>query len=244
MTASVPATRRRPPAPVSATVVRAVETQHLASTMRLLSDPQAQAVLEQALETSKPPLPAACAGLHYLLATPFRYPPTPWPSRFRSATDPGVFYGALSERTALAEVAHWRLKVLRDAVGLRTLEPTAHTLFGVRLRATVADAARLRPASRRDAVLDPDDYAPAQAWAREVRAAGTQAIRYPSVRDRPDGVCWALFDPAGFASPPTLRGTWLIRVDHSGAQCRQAGTPQAALAFSADQLLARQPAET
>lgn len=239
MTAAVPAQRRRSAAAVAATVVRAVETQHLASTMRLVSDPAAQAVLEQALETSKPPLPAACAGLHYLLSTPFRYPPTPWPSRFRSGTDPGVFYGALSERTALAEVAHWRLKVLLDATALRALEPSAHTLFSVRLRATVADAARLAPASRRAAVLDPDDYAPAQAWAREVRAAGTQAIRYPSVRDRPDGVCWALFDPAGFASAPTLRGTWLIRVDHAGAQCRQAGSHDAAMAFSAGQLLQR-----
>lgn len=224
--------------PVAASLLRAVESQHLAATMRLVPEPAAQAVLEAALERSKPPVPAACAGLDYLLHTPFRYPPSPWPSRFRAATDAGVFYGAESERTALAEVSHWRLRFLRDAIGLPALEPTAHTLFRVRIQATIADAARLQPASKRAAVLDPNDYAAAQAWARDVRALGRQAIRYPSVRDAPQGRCWALFDPAAFRSRPQLTGTWLIRVDRQGAQCRRTGEPgDAGFAFPARQLL-------
>lgn len=222
--------------PVRATVFRVVETQYAAATMRLVDSPEAQALLEAAIETSKPPVPPAFVHLHYLLATPFRYTPSPWPSRFRGPTDPGVFYAAERHRTALAEVAHWRLAVLRDAVDLPTLEPAAHTLFSVGLEATLADAARLRPATRRAAVLHPTDYTAAQAWGREVRESGRQAIRYPSVRDRPDGVCWAVFAADAFAGPPVLAGNWLIRVTREVVHCRTTVAPFEQYAFPASQL--------
>lgn len=226
------------PSPITATLWRAVETQHVASTMRLVDSVEAQAVLEQALESSKPPVPRECEGLDYLLHTPFRYPPSPWPSRFRGATDPGVFYGAERARTALAEVAHWRLKVLLDAVELRVLEPTAHTLFSVRIEAATVDVANLPEVAQRDALLDPDDYAAAQRWARQRREAGVEAIRYPSVRDRPGGVCWAALRPTVFRSRPTLRENWLIRVTRAGAQCSRVGEPAKRIAFDAGTLLA------
>lgn len=208
----------------------------MASTLRLVDSAEAQAVLEAALEASKPPVPPECARLDYLLYTPFRYPPTPWPSRFRGPADPGVFYAAERDRTALAEAAHWRLKILLDAVTLTGLDPAAHTLFSVAIEAVTADAADLRPAARRRAVLDPDDYAAAQAWGREVRAAGHDAIRYPSVRDRPTGVCWAVLTPSSFRSKPALRSNWLIRVTRDGAYCRSTAAPFVSLDFSNSEL--------
>jgi hypothetical protein len=228
-----------PARPIQATVRRVVETQHVASTMRLVDSAEAQAVLEAALDASKPPVPPGCARLDYLLYTPFRYSPMPWPSRFRGPADPGVFYSAEHDRTAIAEVAHWRLEVLLDAVDLTALDPTAHTLFAVEIEAVTADAATLRPPARCRAVLDPDDYRAAQAWGREVRAAGFHAIRYPSVRDRPDGVCWALLTPSAFRSKPMLRSNWLIRVTRNGARCRSTAAPFVSFDFSAAQLLCR-----
>lgn len=225
--------------PARATVLRVVETQYAAATMRLVDSAEAQAVLEEAIETSKPPVPPRFTHLHYLLSTPFRYPPNPWPSRFRGPTDPGVFYAAEHPRTALAEVAHWRLKVLLDAVDLLTLEPAAHTLFAVVVETTLADAAALRPASRRASVLHPGDYGAAQAWAREVRAAGLQAIRYPSVRDRPEGVCWAIFSPDAFRGLPALSGNWLLRVTRDGVHCRTTTVPVQIFEFPASRLLGR-----
>ena len=73
---------------------RIVEAQHVASTMKIVDDAAEQDVLELLLETSKPPQPSAVSTLDYLLATPFRYDPRRGGSRFRGATDPGVFYGA------------------------------------------------------------------------------------------------------------------------------------------------------
>lgn len=221
-----------------ATVCRVVESQAIAATMRLVDTPEAQAVLEAALDASKPPVPADCAHLHYLLATPFRYPPSPWPSRFRGPMDPGVFYAAEHERTALAELAHWRLQVLLDAVDLTELAPAPHTMFTVRIDASVTDVERVRPLARRAALLHPDDYGPAQQWARELRARDGEAIRYPSVRDRPDGICWALLSPRVFASPPRIAGSWLMRVTHAGVSCRST-TDASAHSFIAETLHAR-----
>ena len=221
-----------------ATVLRAVETQYVASTLRLVDSAQAQTVLEEALEASKPPIPADCSPLDYLLYTPFRYPPSPWPSRFRGPTDPGVFYGAGQARTALAEVSHWRLRFLLDAVDLSVVGPTAHTLFSVRIRAATVDVAQLESARQRE-ILDPENYAAAQRWARQQRADGAEAIRYPSVRDRPGGVCWAVLSPKAFRSRPKLVENWTIRVTREAAQCRRADRPLSGLVFDAATLLAR-----
>ncbi len=66
---------------------RGVEAQHRVATMRLVDSLDDQAMLERLLEASKPALPPAADGLHYLLATPFRYR-SPHGSRFRAGTDP------------------------------------------------------------------------------------------------------------------------------------------------------------
>ena len=80
-------------------VWRMVESQHIAATMKLVDDRAEQDLLESLLETSKPPA-ADTDRLDYLLATPLRYDPQRGGSRFRGETDPGVFYGAESMRTA------------------------------------------------------------------------------------------------------------------------------------------------
>ena len=75
---------------------RMVESQHIAATMKLVDNRHEQDLLESLLEASKPAPSAGTAKLDYLLATPFRYPPMQGGSRFRAATDPGVFYGGES----------------------------------------------------------------------------------------------------------------------------------------------------
>ena len=48
---------------------RAVEAQHIASSLRLVGSLEEQAVLEGILDGSKPALPNNAKDLHYLLAT-------------------------------------------------------------------------------------------------------------------------------------------------------------------------------
>jgi len=192
---------------------RAVEAQHIVSTLRLVDTLDEQRVLEDILESTKPAVPAAAAKLDYLLFTPFRYP-SPVASRFRALGDPGVFYGAESVRTACAELGYWRWRFLTDSAGLTTLGPAQQTLFQASVKTRAVDLER-KPYAR-DAKLwrDPHDYAACQALARTARAAGIGLIRYASVRDPQPGRCGAVLRPDAFSSrrPTAPTQTWQLTV--------------------------------
>lgn len=192
---------------------RAVEAQHRAATMRLVDTLEEQAELERLLETSKPPLPAGAQGLHYLLVTPFRYPPRyPGGSRFRAASDPGVFYGATEQRTACAELGYWRWRFLMDSPALPRLEPLPHTLFQCGVHGVAVDLRRGEFA--RDAALwtARDDYTHCQRLGAAARAAQIGLIRYRSVRDPRGGACTAVLDMAAFNASPSAEQSWLLTV--------------------------------
>ena len=119
-------------------VWRAVEAQHVASTMALVDTLDEQRLLEDLLEEGKPGIPAAAARLDYLLATPFRYRPPPGGSRFRGDNDPGVFYAADEVRTACAELGYWRWRHLLDSPALAAMPTKPQTVFQVKVSTPVA----------------------------------------------------------------------------------------------------------
>jgi hypothetical protein len=192
---------------------RAVEAQHRAATLRLVDTLEEQAELERLLETSKPTLPPEARGLHYLLATPFRYPPRfPGGSRFRAATDPGVFYGAGEQRTACAELGYWRWRFLVDSPALPRLLPVPHTLFQCSVSGSAIDLRAAPFAGDAGAWTSRNDYSHCQQVAGVARAAGVAVIRYRSVRDPRGGACAAVLSPAAFAAGPSAEQSWLLTV--------------------------------
>ena len=195
------------------TIWRVVEAQHRISTNRLAANTEDQKRLEELADAVKPQLPKAARGLHYLLASPFRYGHTV-ASRFRRANEtPGIFYASETEPTAITETAYWRLRFISRSPGFvpgnRTSE---HLSFSVPVSiAGLVDTTR-PPLSRDHARwTDSADYAACQDLAASVRAAGGQAIRSISARDE-HGINIALFDPACFtrAKPDHGRG-WHLR---------------------------------
>ena len=64
------------------------------ATMRLVDSADEQQMLQDMLESSKPPLPPQAIGLHCLLAAPFRYVPQTG-SRFRAVNSPGICMDSL-----------------------------------------------------------------------------------------------------------------------------------------------------
>jgi hypothetical protein len=192
---------------------RAVEAQHKIATMVLVDTLDEQALLESLLDQSKPPVPEALKRLHWLLFTPFRYPPLPSGSRFRGPSEPGVFYGADERRTACAELGYWRWRFLMDSPALDAIGPIPQTLFrtpvagiGIDLRLPPFDA-------RRQDWTDRQDYAACQTLARDARAEGIQLIRYESVRDPQSGACAAVLAHAAFAaSQPAETESWMLVV--------------------------------
>ena len=197
---------------------RAVESQHAASTTRLVDSLAGQAVLEQVLEAAKPPLPAAARHLHYLLATPFRYPPPPRGSRCRSASDAGVFYGADLARTACAELGYWRWRFLTDSPALARLDSVPHTLFSSEVEGPAVDLRHPPFVADSAAWTHPADYSATQAFGRVAREAGIALLRYQSVRDPQAGGCCAVLWPTAFRRrSPTATQAWFLTVTREAA---------------------------
>ena len=196
---------------------RAVEAQHVASTLRLVANVEEQLILEGLLDKSKPPIPAAAADLHYLLATPFRYA-SPIGSRFRAPADAGVWYGAEKERTACAELGFWRWRFLMDADGLESLGPSPQTVFRAGIDGRMLDLSEPPFNRSRSDWMHPRDYAPCQALARLARAGDIDAIRYESVRDPEHAGAVAVLRPACFKPrKPLEQHSWLLSVRRDAA---------------------------
>jgi hypothetical protein len=217
---------------------RVVEAQHTASTMRLADSLEEQALLETVLEESKPALPGKVQRLHYLLATPYRYRPH-LGSRFRAALEPGVWYGAETLRTALAEKSYWRLRFLLDSPATPDLRPVPHTAFRAAVRSRAALDLTRAPFTRERAVwTHRSSYQGTQALAALAREAHIELIRYESVRDPEHAACVAVLDPVAFGrGKPQGLDTWFIAAARSRVRCAAQGSEVPQFEFGAAQLL-------
>ncbi|MEO8459443.1 MAG: RES family NAD+ phosphorylase [Dokdonella sp.] len=218
-----------------------VEAQNRVSTLRLVDTLAEQTALENMLEASKPPLPLDCIGLHWLLATPFRYPaPPPIGSRFRAIGDPGVWYCATALRTAFAEVGYWRQRFLLDSPSTPDLPPVAHTAF----RASIGGngVVLFEPPFARDSAKweSPNDYSATQALAQTARTAEIAIIRYRSVRDPQHSPAFAVLTPRAFRKhEPIEQHGWLLKVTRASVLA-QAGIGAERYEFTSEELGSRE----
>ena len=67
---------------------------------------------------------------------------SPFGSRFRAPTEPGVWYGAEALRTACAELGYWRWRFLTDALALESLGPSPQTVFQASIDTRAVDLTR------------------------------------------------------------------------------------------------------
>jgi len=218
-------------------VWRVVEAQHRISTNRLAGSLEQQQRLEDLADSAKPDLPKAAQGLHYLLASPFRYGHG-LASRFRRAGErPGIFYASETERTAITETAYWRLRFFSRSPGFLPGSRTSeHLSFSVPLAlAGLIDLTQPPFAAERERWTDPADYSACQDLAARVRGAGGQAIRAHSARD-PEGINLALLDPAGFGRPAPDHGRgWHLRLEGARLTAMAAFPSDEVLAFTPEQ---------
>ncbi len=198
--------------------MRVVEAQHIVSTRKLVDSDEEQRLLEEMLDAAKPPAPGdAPPRLHYLLATPFRYPPLPWGSRFGSRQERGIWYGATRARTSLAEVAFYKLLLLEGTTAVLTplvlhlslITADIETQAGIYLTQAPFDTYRPWLVSKMS-------YDATQRLGSAMRAAAVGAFVFWSARD-PGGVNVAVLAPHAFAKPH-LAGppqTWACVVDNN-----------------------------
>ena len=188
---------------------RAVEAQHQISTRKLVDTSEEQILLEELIDGAKPP-DATHGRLHYLLATPFRYPPLRHGSRFGARYERGIWYGSESARTMFAEVAYYRFVFLAGTEAV--LEPVTTQLTAVTVRARSPRGVDLTAPpfeTYRRTIASPTSYAASQALGAAMRGAGVDLFRYPSARDAQGGINIGVLSPTVFGGArPRSFETW------------------------------------
>lgn len=191
---------------------RAVESQHVTSTRKLVDSDDEQQVLEALIDTAKPPWPSGrrFVGLHYLLATPFRHPPLRYGSRFGTRRERGIFYCAEGQGTVFAEKAYYVLLFLEGTEA--NLDPLTRplTVFQVRVSTKKGVDLTKAPFDRHvEAVSSPRTYRESQPLGAAMRAAGVAAFRFKSARDPDGGANLGLFEPVFTSKKPINAEQWI-----------------------------------
>jgi hypothetical protein len=188
---------------------RVVEAQHQVSTRKLVDSDEEQRLLEEMIEAAKPP-ERTRGRLHYLLFTPFRYPPLRYGSRFGGRNEPGIWYGSETLRTAFAEVAYYRLLFLEGTRAV--LEPLETTLSAFTALVRTGRGVNLTAppfAEFRGVLASPSSYSETQMLGTSMRESAVEVARYASARDTQGGVNVAVFAPAAFGRrQPRRLETW------------------------------------
>lgn len=212
---------------VAGVLFRMVESQEQVATLGYVDTLEEQALLEQMLDEVKPPYRPDTDGLHYLLRTPFRYPPLRWGSRFGRIHEPGIFYGGCSSDATLAEAAYYRFVFWysMDAAPVKEAIRSEHTLFSAAYRSERGIQLQEPPFSAFSAAIThPADYAQTQLLGTAMREAGVDAFEYPSARDPQRGLCVGLFSPAAFSQPqPGEQSQWLCELGAREVRFKQVG---------------------
>lgn len=188
---------------------RAVEAQHQLSTRKLVSRADEQMVLEELIDSAKPP-DLTAGRRHYLLSTPFRYPPLRHGTRFGTRLERGIWYGSETRDTAFAEVAYYRFVFREGTLADLGVISTPLTVFRTKARsARGVDLAAPPFDAYRRTIASPVSYDASQALGRAMREAGVELFRYPSARDPGGGTNVGAFTPEVFgrAKPRDLE-TW------------------------------------
>jgi hypothetical protein len=214
--------------PIHGTLFRLVESQEQVATLGYVDTLEEQALLEQLLESTKPPYVDRDDSCHYLLRTPFRYPPLPWGSRFGRRHEPGICYGGGAVAVTLAESAYYRFIFwysMTDAP-VKPQMRSEHTLFSVGYSSAKGVQLQNPPfATFATALTDPRHYSACQEIGSAMRDAGVQAFEYSSARDLKRGICIGLFSPAALAQRrPQDQTQWLCELSAQEVSFMQVGS--------------------
>lgn len=200
--------------PLMASVFRMVESQEQIATLGLVNNIYEQGVLEELIETTKSSNQEMYSNLHYLLKTPFRYPPLKYGSRFGTTFEQGIFYASLSMSTALAETAYYRFVFM---LGPETPYPNVisseYTAFSVAIKTNSAILLDQTPFNEyQETLTSPLNYGTTQRLGASMRGDGVEVFRYVSARDKEKGKNIGLFTPKAFCKPKPLHfSQWLCQ---------------------------------
>lgn len=193
---------------------RIVEDQGRSSTRKMVSTPEEHELLEKMIDRNKPTLKFygdefAFAGLHYLLFTPFRYPPLKSGTRFGTRTERNLFYSSLDLDTALCEKAFHRLSFLLASEGKIGGKSVNCTAFNVNINTKKGIDLCKKPFSEhRDRIASPLSYSSSQELGSCMRNDGVQAFISYSARSLHNGKNLNAFTPLSFDKNQSIENTF------------------------------------
>jgi len=178
------------------TVYRSIETQNTASTLKLTNgNIQEQERLEQLLEEKAKPK-IEYIDHHYLIYTPFRYPPLKYGSRFGTIYEKSLWYGSSNKETALAESAFYFFNFNRQANIHDTLY-FERTVFSVQCSIhSFLDLTKIEHLDH-ELLISKNSYAYTQQLSKSMRKNNIEAFLYESARYA-DNKNFAAYTPSVF----------------------------------------------
>ena len=202
---------------------RVVEAQNQISTTKLTDTSAEQHALELLIEETKPPVPAECRHLNFLLSTPFRYGAAyPRGSRFRRAGfTPGVFYASERVETAIAELCFFRLLFFSESPDTKwPANAGEYTAFATKYATTEIDRSDIAAVRFPVGAMDASDRLRALPDSRRDGARSrrrTDQIRFGARPEHHANL--AILSCRAFAhSEPVAHQTWQLLFGSNGAR--------------------------
>jgi hypothetical protein len=187
---------------------RMVEGQHFISTRKLVDSDAEHHILENILDQSKPVIKTSNSRgeLHYLLYTPFRYPPLISGGRFHTRIDQSLFYGSQELTTSMAEIAYGRFLFAQHSAATFKPAQVPYTHFVVKVHSDKALFLTDPPfLAHKELISHPSSYAHSQSLGRAMRTAGAELFTYFSAR-LPKGINVGLFSTEAFKRNKPITG--------------------------------------
>lgn len=199
--------------PFSMKLFRVVESQEQVATTLVTDSQEEQLLLEELLEESKPKQQNELAKRHYLIKTPFRYPPLRHGSRFGTIWEPALFYGSQTVECALAEVAYYRFVFLYDMEDSTLVTQhniqSYHSSFYINAQSEKAVRLEQEPFEKFSAqLLSVQNYQATQLLGKAMRDAGVEMFSFASARME-DGLNGAIYNHQAIKSTkPNQLESW------------------------------------
>jgi hypothetical protein len=159
---------------------RVVEAEHILSARDLVDTLEEHDLLEELLESAKPPIEKQ---KNYLIFTPFRYPPLKHGSRFGGIHEQSLWYGSIKLETAFTEVAYYQLKFFQDTKANLGYIETDLTAFNTHIRtAKGIDLTRKPFINYHHQISNKNNYEYSHQIGSQMRHANIEAFIYHSAR--------------------------------------------------------------
>lgn len=208
-------------------IYRIVESQYFIATRKLVDSDEEQRVLEDIIDHSKPEIikENSRGALHYLLYTPFRYPPLKSGGRFHTRIEQSIFYGAQELETSMAEVAYGRLLFAHHSDAKLDPMEVGYTHFVVDVKSDKALFLTTAPFNvDQNKISDPYSNAYSQSLGTAMRNADAHIFTYTSAR-RPNGINVGLFSVEAFSCNQPIAGKdghWSVYVSATSIEFKRA----------------------